>query len=312
MPTLRQYHADIEPQLTDDEPILTTGLSDDDRDIARRQYAAKQQARIDRLAKRAEKHEAASDAAWQSAHGIMDQIPFGQPILVGHHSEKHHRRDAAKIDSRMRKCVEEANTAKALRARLEAAEKNTAINSDDPDAILHLKAKLEKMEAFHALMVGVNKFVKKKGVTDEERAALLKEGYGLKDATITALLTPDCLGRTGFADYQLQNHSADMRRLKKRIAEIDARDAMQPTDQIFGDIRVWEDVIDNRVKIEFPGKPNDAVRSTLRHAGFVWSPTNSAWQRKRTPVALREALRCVRFANGEPEPPFADAGMYGE
>jgi predicted RNA methylase len=36
---------------------------------------------------------------------IADNIPLGQPILVGHHSEKRARRDAARIENGMRKAV---------------------------------------------------------------------------------------------------------------------------------------------------------------------------------------------------------------
>jgi len=36
---------------------------------------------------------------------IADNIPFGQPILVGHHSERRARRDAEKIENGMRKAV---------------------------------------------------------------------------------------------------------------------------------------------------------------------------------------------------------------
>jgi hypothetical protein len=35
-------------------------------------------------------------------------IPMGQPILRGHHSERRHRRDLDRIDSRMRKSIEES------------------------------------------------------------------------------------------------------------------------------------------------------------------------------------------------------------
>jgi hypothetical protein len=34
------------------------------------------------------------DRAQNAVHAIADGIPFGQPILVGHHSERHARKDA--------------------------------------------------------------------------------------------------------------------------------------------------------------------------------------------------------------------------
>ena len=50
---------------------------------------------------RAEDAERANDAV----SAIADNIPFGQPILVGHHSEKRARRDAQKIENGMRFAV---------------------------------------------------------------------------------------------------------------------------------------------------------------------------------------------------------------
>ncbi|HAO14890.1 MAG TPA: hypothetical protein DDE71_04930, partial [Tenacibaculum sp.] len=38
-------------------------------------------------------------------------IPFGQPILVGHHSEKRHRRTIEKAHRAMDKCLEESKKA---------------------------------------------------------------------------------------------------------------------------------------------------------------------------------------------------------
>ncbi len=67
--------------------------------------------RVERMENRAEKAEKESTAAYQRAKQIGDFIPFGQPILVGHHSEKRHRRDLEKIDNSMRKSVEASEKA---------------------------------------------------------------------------------------------------------------------------------------------------------------------------------------------------------
>jgi hypothetical protein len=37
--------------------------------------------------------------AHDAVHRIADNIPFGQPILVGHHSERHARKDAERIEN---------------------------------------------------------------------------------------------------------------------------------------------------------------------------------------------------------------------
>ena len=51
---------------------------------------------------------------------IADNIPLGQPILVGHHSERHARRDAERIRSGMRKAVNLWRTAQYWSSRAEA------------------------------------------------------------------------------------------------------------------------------------------------------------------------------------------------
>lgn len=67
---------------------------------------------VDRAEQRADRFEEyrdkrADDSARASAavHAIADGIPLGQPILVGHHSERHARRDAEKIENGMRRAV---------------------------------------------------------------------------------------------------------------------------------------------------------------------------------------------------------------
>ena len=74
--------------------------------IGREDYQERKEARIDRMEERAAHAQAESTAASHAAHEIMRLIPPGQPILVGHHSERHHRRDLDKIDRNMRKSIE--------------------------------------------------------------------------------------------------------------------------------------------------------------------------------------------------------------
>lgn len=66
----------------------------------------------DRAEDRADRFEGYSDrraedaeAARKAVSAIADNIPFGQPILVGHHSEARARRDAEKIETGMRKAI---------------------------------------------------------------------------------------------------------------------------------------------------------------------------------------------------------------
>jgi phospholipid N-methyltransferase len=67
---------------------------------------------VERAEERAERFEDYSDnrakdaeQAREAVHKIADNIPLGQPILVGHHSEKHARKDAERIENGMRRAV---------------------------------------------------------------------------------------------------------------------------------------------------------------------------------------------------------------
>jgi len=71
----------------------------------------------DRAARRAGEARARSDAA----HRTMDLIPFGQPILVGHHSERRHRRDLARIDANLRASFEASDEAEHAAAAADTA-----------------------------------------------------------------------------------------------------------------------------------------------------------------------------------------------
>lgn len=63
------------------------------------------EARADRFEDYSENRANDAESARKAVSAIADNIPFGQPILVGHHSEKHARKDAQKIESGMRRAV---------------------------------------------------------------------------------------------------------------------------------------------------------------------------------------------------------------
>jgi phospholipid N-methyltransferase len=83
---------------------------------------------VERAEQRAERFEDYSDnrradaeAAHKAVAAIADNIPLGQPILVGHHSEKHARRDAEKIENGMRRAVKMWDTAQYWQSRAAGA-----------------------------------------------------------------------------------------------------------------------------------------------------------------------------------------------
>lgn len=88
------------PQREDFLLELCEEIGDEDTSILDRAEA--KQERLEDLAER--KGEEA-ERARAAVHAIADNIPFGQPILVGHHSEKRARKDAERIQNGMHKAV---------------------------------------------------------------------------------------------------------------------------------------------------------------------------------------------------------------
>jgi hypothetical protein len=125
--------------------------------MPRDDYEQKKAARIDRLNERAENKARESDRLHAEAQRAASAIPFGQPILVGHHSEKRDRNYRARFGRKYEKSFELQKEAEELESRAAAAESNTAISSDDPQAVAKLKEKLAGMEAQQARMKAINK-----------------------------------------------------------------------------------------------------------------------------------------------------------
>ena len=109
-------------------------------------YEEKRQARIDRLNEAADRAEKRASDTYDSARKMSEAIPFGQPIIVGHHSEQSDRNYRKRIDDKFESAFREQSKADELRAKAAAAENNTAISSDDPEAIQKLKDKLLGLE----------------------------------------------------------------------------------------------------------------------------------------------------------------------
>lgn len=256
------------------------------------EYEAKQERRRERLLERAERRESEARARGKAAEQMLDVIPPGQPILVGHHSEGRHRRDLARIDNHFRKAHEASEQAKSLRSRA-AGVGSAGISSDDPDALPKLRERLAELEAEQGRDKGINRAVRKK---DKAAGDADLQAMGFTEAQIAEIRTPDVMGAIGVPGYRLSNRNGNMRRLRLRIKQLEARegDETRTTVDLDG-VRVVDNVEENRVQVIFPGKPSAEVRSKLKAMGFRWAPSAGAWQRHRNAFALHQA---TEFAKG--------------
>lgn len=287
--------------IADDEPAEYVGIPG---------FAARRQTRITRMREHAASKRTESAAAFQAARQISDYIPLGQPILVGHHSEKRHRRDLKRIDQRIARGIEATKEAESLERRVANAEKNRAIFSDDPEAVDKLRAKLASIDAERKTAAAINAVLRKakqaKGRPWEDVAREGLAALGLKEKTIENALKPDFARRLGVPAYHLSNLSAESRRVKARIDNLTKRaSSPPPPTETVSDIQI--DEVNNRLRLRFPGKPSDPIRASLRSSGFRWSPTEGVWQRHASNAAWHAARDLAKKASPPPStPPVRD------
>lgn len=261
-------------------------------------YEQKQAARKARLEARAANASAEAASVHSRARSMAEAIPFGQPILVGHHSEKRDRNYRDRIHNTFGKAF--ALQDKAKHYEQKAASVGTGgISSDDPDAIEKLRAELASMEESQERMKAANKAIRSHKTQETRIAALVAQG--LTEPQATELLKPDFAGRVGFPDYALKNNNANARRVKARIAELEQRRQRADVEQEGDGFTYREDAEENRVMFIFDGKPSKEVRELLGRHGFRWSPSREGkpWVRQLTNAGIwaaqnvKEALKNI-------------------
>ena len=269
-------------------------------------HEAKQERRRERYLARAEKKEREFEQLHARAREMASALPFGQPILVGHHSEQRDRNYRAKITHTFRRAFEALEYARQLRARADGVGR-AGISSDDPDAVVKLHRQIEDAQRQRDNMKAANRALRMKDpVAGDIR--LLELGYS--EDRIRNLKTPDEFGATGFPRWRIANLSATIRRLKQRVARLEKQAADDTTTETIGDVKIIDNVEENRVQLEFPGKPPAEIRSLLKSNGFRWARSAGVWQRHRGNHALHAARTVAHHATKTPpadEAPFARA-----
>lgn len=129
IPALEQdYISPLNHDPKDPEPTPPTDETKTRKVSSLGDYQERIESKKYRLEARAEK--AQSNARFENAHQLGHVLPFGQPILVGHHSERKHRRLIENIYNNMRKSIEAQDKANYL----EAKAASVVIALDDPEA----------------------------------------------------------------------------------------------------------------------------------------------------------------------------------
>jgi hypothetical protein len=244
-------------------------------------YEAKQAEKKAFYAKKAEALE--KEATQLEAYDKIQMAiyPPGQPILVGHHSEKKHRTALKRSHKRCDK----------IRALLKRADyywhkagiRSHAISSDDPDALLKLETKLLALETWLSEMKRINREYRHQGI-----ACINTLPEKIKRLALNYL---DFIPNKPFPNFALQNTQAEIRRIKHRLAKLKQwqnRPAGAPIKE--KGYTILENNSDNRLWFVFDEPPNRHVCQILRCYGFRFSyKRNGAWVRQLTPAARQNA-----------------------
>lgn len=176
-------------------------------------YRERREAKAERYREWAESRERKADQAYERVSAISDRIPLGQPILVGHHSERGARADQRRIEQGMNSFCEHNATAREFRGRADNIEHQAkrAIYSDDADALERLREKLATLEARREQYKAENTAYKR------EHKAELK-------AIDSAFWRNRALPHPS---YEIQNLGGTISTTRKRIQQLEREQAAQ-------------------------------------------------------------------------------------
>lgn len=232
----------------------------------------------------AESRRADAASRFETAHKATEGIPMGQPILVGHHSERRHRAAIARSDTNMRKGCESANMATHHDNKASGLESQLdgSIFSDDPDALEQIAERVAELEAEQAEAKRLNAWWRKNKT--------MKGCPGISDATAERL-DQDIPQRYSWeqqpvASYSLKNRNANIRRLKQRAEEIKRRQARTEAADENGGIAI--EGTGEWVRVTFAEKPSRDVITALKAAGFRWGAGSWTGRRETLPECVTE------------------------
>lgn len=112
----------------------------------RADYEERRQRRIARYKAVSQKAKKEAEARSNSTANRILMMTPGQPIIIGHHSERKARKLHRQAEYDIRKSIELSDKSDYYEAKARHVEKSNAIYNDDPKAIEKLKEKLERLE----------------------------------------------------------------------------------------------------------------------------------------------------------------------
>lgn len=183
-------------------------------------YRERREAKADRLREWADKRDVRADAARAAADATFSNIPFGQPMLVGHHSYKADVSRRARATANLGRSFEHSSKAQSMRARADGIDSAAAhaIYSDDSDAIDRLRERIAGLESERDAIKAYNASCRRGSpdlslLSDHQRGGLESQARHMPDyhARIKGQCPP----------YMLSNLSGNIAKQRARLAQLE-------------------------------------------------------------------------------------------
>lgn len=171
------------------------------------------------------------------------------------------------------------------------------VKSTDPEVLPYLYEKLAKLEVAHEIMRLSNEYWRKNNKQLDGCPYLSQKAIDeVKNSISQGLQRQDL---PPFLSWQLQNSSANIKRIQKRIEKIETLQSTASVEVEHETYAYKENHEIMRIQFFFDDKPDDDTRNLLKKWSFNWSHKNGAWQRQLTENgkwAAREVMKALDAA----------------
>jgi hypothetical protein len=252
--------------------------------MTRREYLER---KLEKRREWAEKAEARSNQLSEQSHKMMSIIPMGQPIMIGHHSEKRDRNYRNRAWNKMGKAVEQRDLAKYHEAKAGglADQLDVAIFSDDTNAVEALEARIAENEAKRERMKTINKLYKK-----QDAAGLAALGLDLEKIKEKLAAAGAYWGKAPHLPYELSNLGQRISGDKKRLEQVKMQNTRREAAEAAPNGVTFTKCQSGYCRITFAEKPDRSILNALKAAGFYWGQGSWAGKEESLPAEVKDLL----------------------
>lgn len=144
------------------------------------------------------------------------------------------------------------------------------IMTDDPQALEKLNKKLNALTMYQETMKAVNTVIRSSKSEEAKIEFIMQKCSYSRDEAYQMLHPRESWQEVGFPSYRLTNNSAEIRRLKQRIAAVSKYQKEVETVEANGELpefpfpggKIVDNAPENRLQIFFDGKPEKGSPGT--------------------------------------------------